>query len=276
MASKKVGEKTVGFIGGGNMAEALIRGLIAAGSQPSAIAVAEPVAARRRLLARKYKVAVSADNGEVCARSDLLLLAVKPQIMSEVLAGLAPHIGTRRIVVSIAAGVTLSKLERGLGGKARVVRVMPNTPCLLGKGASVLCAGRHATKADLRASTAIFETVGIAKQVSDERLIDAVTGLSGSGPAYVYRFAEALIDGAVRAGLERELASELAYRTIAGAAAMMIETGQQPEELRKAVSSPGGTTLAGLARLDAGKFAQNVAAAVGAAAKRSRELGRSS
>jgi pyrroline-5-carboxylate reductase len=196
--------------------------------------------------------------------------------MSEVLAGLAPHIGTRRIVVSIAAGVTLSKLERGLGGKARVVRVMPNTPCLLGKGASVLCAGRHATKADLRASTAIFETVGIAKQVSDERLIDAVTGLSGSGPAYVYRFAEALIDGAVRAGLERELASELAYRTIAGAAAMMIETGQQPEELRKAVSSPGGTTLAGLARLDAGKFAQNVAAAVGAAAKRSRELGRSS
>jgi pyrroline-5-carboxylate reductase len=266
----------IGFIGGGNMAEALVRGLLAAGRSAAPIVVAEPEAARRRLLARKYGVTVSSHNAEVCARSRLIVLAVKPQIMNEVLSEIASHVDDRKVVVSIAAGVTIARLEKGLGGNARVVRVMPNTPCLLGKGASVVCSGMHASRADLRAAKAIFETVGLVDEVDDERAIDAVTGLSGSGPAYVYRFAEALVDGAVRAGLDRELAARLAYQTIAGAAAMMIETGQSPADLRKAVSSPGGTTLAGLARLEEGGFARTVAGGVVAATKRSRELGRAS
>jgi pyrroline-5-carboxylate reductase len=272
--TKAVAGRRIGFIGGGNMAEALVRGLLAAGRSAAPLAVAEPQAARRRLLARKYGVVVSPSNAEVCARSEQIVLAVKPQIMNEVLGDIAAHVGRSSVVISIAAGVTLARLEKGLGGKARVVRVMPNTPCLLGKGASVLCGGKHATRADLRAAMSIFETVGLVERVDDEKAIDAVTGLSGSGPAYVYRFAEALIDGAVRAGLDRELAARLAYQTIAGAAAMLIETGQSPADLRKAVSSPGGTTLAGLARLDEGGFARTVAAGVLAATKRSRELGR--
>lgn len=267
---------SIGFIGGGNMAEALVRGLLAAGRSAAPLTVAEPQAARRRLLARKYGVVVSPSNLEVCARSRVIVLAVKPQMINEVLAEIAGRVGDRRLVVSIAAGVTLRRLEKGLGGDAHVVRVMPNTPCLLGKGASVFCGGEHATRRDMRAAMAIFKTVGLVEEVSEEKKMDAVTGLSGSGPAYVYRFAEALIDGAVRAGLDRELATRLTYQTIAGAAAMMIETRQSPADLREAVSSPGGTTLAGLARLEQGGFAATVAAGVAAATKRSRELGRAS
>jgi pyrroline-5-carboxylate reductase len=267
--------RTVGFIGGGNMAEALIRGLIDSGNTPASIHVSEPMAARRRVLKRRFRVNVSSSNLDVCESADVVFLAVKPQIMGEVLEELQGKIGRRQLVVSIAAGVPLKRLEKGLGGDAKVVRVMPNTPCLLGRGASVLCGGRKATSTDLRFAKSLFETVGLAEVVGQEKLLDAVTGLSGSGPAYVYLFAESLIDGGVRAGLDRDLAAKLAFQTIAGAAEMMLETGRPPADLRKAVSSPGGTTLAGLARLAKGRFAQTVGAAVAAATRRSKELGRS-
>jgi pyrroline-5-carboxylate reductase len=266
--------RVIGFIGGGNMAEALIKGLLASGYKPKSICVSEPLAARRRVLKRRFGIEVSQSNGEVCAAADVLVLAVKPQIMAPVLEELASVVGGRTLVVSIAAGITLKRLEGGLGGKAKVVRVMPNTPCLLGRGASVLCGGRNTSKADVRLAKGLFETVGLAEVVEKERLLDAVTGLSGSGPAYVYLFAEALIDGGVRGGLDRKLATKLAYQTIAGAAEMMIETGQEPEMLRMAVSSPGGTTLAGLAQLAKGRFVQTVVGGVRAATRRSKELGR--
>lgn len=271
----RISAKTVGFVGGGNMAEAMVRGLLAGSLSGERIRVAEPVAARRRLLMRRYGVSTTADNGAAAA-CDVLVLAVKPQIMDEVLAGLAGSIAANTVVVSIAAGVRLARLEAGLGGRPRVVRVMPNTPCLVGRGASVLCGGSHARPMDVRLAREMFESVGRAWTVDSEKLLDAVTGLSGSGPAYVYRFAEALIQGGVRNGLAEELAAHLAFETIAGAAQMLLQTGESPESLRAAVSSPGGTTLAGLARLDELGFVETVADGVTAATRRSRELGRRS
>ncbi len=264
----------LGFLGGGNMAEAMVKGLIAAGNAPASILVAEPDAARRRLLAKRYGVGVTADNAEVQASASTIVLAVKPQVLGEVLAALAPAVTGRELFVSIAAGVMLARIEQVLGPRARVVRVMPNTPCLLGQGASVLCAGSRATRADAKLVKSLFAAVGDAHEVTDEKQMHAVTALSGSGPAYVYRFAEALVDGAARAGLPEDLARALTYRTIAGAAAMMIQTGQDPADLRRAVSSPGGTTLAGLGAMEERGFPESVRAALQAAARRSVELGK--
>jgi pyrroline-5-carboxylate reductase len=261
----------VGFIGGGNMAEALVKGLLASGRSAKSLVVAEPDAKKRAAMARRYKIAVTADNAELVARSRTVMLAVKPQILGDVLAGLAPG---KELFVSIAAGVMLARLEKGLGGKARVVRVMPNTPCLVGKGASVICAGSRATAADIRLVTKIFAAVGDAHVIADEKLLHLVTALSGSGPAYVYRFAEALVEAAAKGGMKPDLARALTYQTIAGAAQMMIETKQDPADLRRAVSSPGGTTLAGLGHLDDKGFVDAVKGAVGAASKRSVELGK--
>jgi pyrroline-5-carboxylate reductase len=194
---------------------------------------------------------------------------VLPQVFREV----GRETSARQLFVSIAAGVPLRRLEEGLGLGTRVIRVMPNTPALLGKGVSVLVRGTNATEADLRAAMRVFRAVGDALVVGDERLLDAVTGLSGSGPAYVYRFAEALIEAGARQGLDPALAGRLAFGTIEGAAAMLVEARMTPRELREMVSSPGGTTLAGLAALDRAGFMQAVTAAVGAATERSRELG---
>jgi pyrroline-5-carboxylate reductase len=270
-----IDRKTVGFIGGGNMAEAMVRGLVAGPLDAKAVLVAEPVAARRRQLQKSYGVGVTEDN-RAAAAHDLVVLAVKPQVMGAVLEGLAGIAGPKTIFVSIAAGVKLASIEKALGARARVVRVMPNTPCLVGRGASVLCGGASATRADVKLARELFENVGRAWTVDSEKLLDAVTGLSGSGPAYVYRFAEALIAGGKRNGLDPELAEELAFQTIAGAAEMMLTTGRSPEDLRAAVSSPGGTTLAGLARLDELNFAGTVREGVTAATKRARELGKPS
>jgi len=270
----KTAKKTidVGFIGGGNMAEAMVRGLLASGLAASSLLVAEPDATRRRAMAKRYKVAVTDDNAAVVGRSRTVVLAVKPQILAGVLEGLRPDVTGRELFVSIAAGVMLAKLEKGLGASARVVRVMPNTPCLVGKGASVICVGSRATAADVKVVKKMFAAVGDAHVIEDEKLLHLVTALSGSGPAYVYRFAEALIEAAAKGGMEKDLARALTFQTLAGAAAMMIETGQEPADLRRAVSSPGGTTLAGLTSLDDKGFVDTVKSAVAAAAKRSVEL----
>jgi pyrroline-5-carboxylate reductase len=274
MATRSGKTVDVGFIGGGNMSEALVKGLIASGREAKSMLVSEPDAARRRLVSKKYGVRATSDNAEVVAASRTVVLAVKPQVLGDVLAALRPVVTRRELYVSIAAGVMLAKLEAGLGKASRVVRVMPNTPCLVGKGASVICAGSRASQADLRTVRRMFSSVGIAHLVKDEKLMHLVTALSGSGPAYVYRFAEALIAAGEKGGLEPALARELSFQTIAGAAAMMIETGIEPADLRRAVSSPGGTTLAGLGRLDENGFVDLVRSAVAAAAKRSVELSR--
>ena len=264
----------IAFVGGGNMAEALIKGLVSVGSRAPAIAIAEPRAARRRELASRYGVRATASNLEAIERATLVVLAVKPQTMSDVLAEIAPGMGRDKLLVSIAAGVSIATLEKKLGRGVRVIRVMPNTPCLVGKGMSVLARGRSATARDLARARKIFESVGKAEIAKHEAWLDAVTGLSGSGPAYVYRFAEALIDSGVREGLPDALVRTLVYQTLAGAAEMLLATGKSPRELREAVSSPGGTTLAGLARMDRGGLSRVVGAGVAAATARSKELAR--
>ncbi|HYB98244.1 MAG TPA: pyrroline-5-carboxylate reductase [Candidatus Limnocylindrales bacterium] len=266
---------TIGFIGGGNMAEALVRGLLAAGHEAPAMMISEPVAQRRSFMRKRYGVPVTEDNAEVVAASNVVVLAVKPQILPQVLEALAPAAERTKLFVSIAAGFPLGRLQKALGKETRIVRVMPNTPCLVGKGASVLCAGPSAKASDVAKVRRLFAAVGEAHVVEDEKAMHAVTALSGSGPAYVYRFAEAMMMAGQKAGLSASLARSLTLATIAGAAEMMVQTRQDPADLRKAVSSPGGTTLAGLAVLEEADLPGTVAAAVRAAAKRSVELARS-
>ena len=266
--------KQLGFLGAGNMARALIKGVLDAGLYRAAdLWVTDALAEQRRLTRRRFAVGAATDNRELVRKSEIVLLAVKPQVLPEVLQEVRSAVSSRQLFVSIAAGVTLSRLEGALGPEARVVRVMPNTPALLGKGMSVMTAGSNATARDVRRTMKIFRAVGEAIAVDDEGLLDPVTGLSGSGPAYVYRFAEALIAAGVRQGLADDVANKLVFRTLEGAAAMLLETGLSPKELREMVSSPGGTTLAGLGELDRAGFGKAVDGAVAAATARSRELG---
>jgi pyrroline-5-carboxylate reductase len=274
-ATSKQGQRVIGFVGGGNMASALIRGLLAAGLYRADQVWASDVEARQRTsLRRRFGVGVTADNAALVHGSKVVVLAVKPQSIDAVLAGLRGAVTPAKIFLSIAAGVTTARLEAGLGTRARVLRVMPNTPALVGKGMSVLVRGRYATATDERLGLRLLRAVGAAVAVQEERLLDAVTGLSGSGPAYVYLFAEGLIAGGIDAGLPAPLASRLALQTITGAAAMLQETGESPDALRAMVTSPGGTTLAGLGELETRGFKDAVAAAVVTAARRSAELGR--
>ncbi len=267
--------RAIGFVGGGNMATALIHGLIDAGLyRPDQLWASDVDAQKRAVLHRRFGIAVTADNAEIACGSRLVVLAVKPQIIDQVLAELGTVTPPGRVFLSIAAGVTTARLEGGLGGGQRVLRVMPNTPALVGKGISVLVRGRHATPPDARLGLRVLGAVGAAVAVEDEGLLDAVTGLSGSGPAYVYLFAESLIAGGIKAGLPAPLATQLALHTLSGAAAMLQETGETPQALRSMVTSPGGTTVAGLGALAARGFEETVVAAVEAATQRSRELGR--
>lgn len=265
--------KKIGFIGAGNMAGALIRGLLQAGGCTAAdVWVSDPVDAQLRRLKRTFKVETTRDNRDLVRGSQTIILAVKPQVMASVLDDIRADVRPRKLFVSIAAGFPLRRLESGLGGQARVVRVMPNTPALLGKGVSVAVAGSHATPGDLKQTLKLFKAVGEAYAITGEDLLDAVTALSGSGPAFVYLFADILVEGGVRGGLPQTLATQLAFGTLSGAAAMLAESGRTPRELREMVASPGGTTLAGLAALEANHFRDAVIAALDAATRRAREL----
>lgn len=264
----------VGFLGGGNMATALIKGFVGAGlHRPEQLCASDVDAAKRRGLQRRLRVAVTGDNLALVRASRVIILAVKPQIIDAVLAEIRPAVTPKQVVVSIAAGVPTRRIEAGLGAGARVVRVMPNTPALLGKGMAVAVRGANATVADERLALKLLRAVGRARAVADERLIDGVTGLSGSGPAYVYLFAEALVAGGIASGLAPALAQELALQTLSGAAAMLQETGETPQRLREMVTSPGGTTLAGVTELQRRGFVEAVSAAVVAATRRAVELG---
>lgn len=264
--------ETIGFIGGGNMAEALIKGLLAQGHPAGRILVSDPSPVRQALLRDVHQITVLADNRAVAAGCRLLVLAIKPQMVPAVVPELAEVLAADHLVVSILAGTATATLERLLGGATRVVRAMPNTPALVGCGATAICAGRFAGAADLEAAGELFRSVGAVCTV-DEAQMDAVTGLSGSGPAYVFSVIEALAEGGVREGLSYEVALELATRTVRGAAQLVAESGEDPAELRRKVCSPGGTTLAGLTALEDGDLKGTLIEAVARATRRSQELG---
>lgn len=264
----------IGLMGAGRMATALARGLVEAGIVPAkAILASDPSAEARAAFAEAAPGAlVAADNTKRVAHADVIFLAVKPQQLSDALDELCGAVRRDALVVSIAAGITLKRLAALLPAGQRIVRVMPNTPCLIGRGVSAFSLGSQATPEDSKLVQSLLSAVGTAFEVP-ETLLDAVTGLSGSGPAFVYSMIEALTAGGKAAGLPGELAAELAARTAAGAAAMVLQTGEAPSVLRERVMSPGGTTVAGLAVLGERGFTKTVAEAVIAAARRSAELG---
>jgi len=265
-------DKTVAIIGAGNMGEALVRGLLTTGAVDHRQLIAADVRPHRlELFATQFGIPVVADNTIAASGADILLLAVKPQQMSEVLAGLRGSVSPRHLVVSIAAGITTTRIERELGDTTRVVRVMPNTPAQIGEGAAALCRGRHATEEDLSAAEAILGAVGTTVR-TDEAFLDAVTAVSGTGPAYVFLIAEAMIRAGVDLGLSEELSRALTLQTILGAARLMMESGEDPATLRRKVTSPNGTTEAAMKVMAEGRLVEVFIEAVKAAARRSREL----
>lgn len=266
----------IGFLGAGQMASALAAAWAKAGLLDVAkSAAADPVPAAREKFTALTGVRATASNLEVVGSCETVVLAVKPQMMPAVLAEVRPAITAKHLVVSIAAGVMLRTLGQHLGEGTRLVRVMPNTPCLVGASASAYSAASTATAADAELTGRLFSAVGKAFAVG-EHLLDAVTGLSGSGPAFVYVMIEAMADGGVKAGLPRDLSLALAAQTVLGSAKMVLETGQHPAALKDAVASPAGTTIAGLHSLERGGLRAALIDAVDAAAKRAHELGRSS
>jgi pyrroline-5-carboxylate reductase len=262
----------IGFLGGGAMAEALLGGLLAASAERGALRAADPDAARRKHLESTLGIVTCKSNSSVVDASEVVVLAVKPGVVPDLLATLSEE-GVdleRPLWVSIAAGVTLETLEQGVGPSARVVRAMPNTPALVGEGATGICGNARVGDADLAVARSLFEGVGSVWTAPREALLD----LSGSGPAYVFAFLEALIEAGVEVGLPREAAAQLSLQTVLGAARLAMASDLSPAELRRQVSSPGGTTLAGLARLDAEGFARAIHSAVAAATARATELGK--
>jgi pyrroline-5-carboxylate reductase len=261
------------FLGGGQMAEAIARGVIAAGLlKPEQIAASEVRADRRDYLQSKVGIRAVATNREAVGLGDVILLAVKPQDTGVVLAEIGDLVRTDQVVVSIAAGVPLKKLEAPFSKAVPVIRVMPNTPCLVGAGMAAIAKGTHATAEHEARVLGIFYATGKAVSVYEKDL-DAVTGLSGSGPGYVAVIVEALIDGGVRAGLARDIATTLAVQTVLGSAQMLAQTGEHPARLKDMVTSPGGTTIAGVHALEQGGLRAAIIDAIVAATERSRELG---
>ncbi len=263
----------VGFIGAGKMAAALAKGFIRAELvTPREIRASDPHEAARKNFTAEIGAATTASNADVAKQAAVLILATKPDQVPAALAEIRGVFTKEHLLISIAAGVTLAKLEAALPAGARVIRVMPNTPALVGAGASAFALGKNATAADGELAKKLLSAVGIAFQVK-ESLLDAVTGLSGSGPAYVYQFIEALSDGGVASGLPRDIATRLAAQTVLGGAKMVLETGQHPGALKDQVTSPGGTTIEGLHELEKGKMRAAVMSAVRAATEKSKKLG---
>jgi pyrroline-5-carboxylate reductase len=266
--------KNITFLGAGNMAEALIKGLLRAHvALPSEIICTDKRGERGPELTHKYGVRFEKENLAAVRAASIVVLSVKPQAMNKLLEEIKPGLDESKLVISIAAGVPIEAIERKVGHGVRIIRTMPNTPALVGAGATALAPGEHATAADLAQARALFEAVGMAVVV-EEPLLDAVTGLSGSGPAYIFLIIEALADGGVKAGLARDQAQELAAQTVLGSAKLLIETGEHPGRLKDQVTSPGGTAIAGLHTLEAGGLRTTLMDAVETAANRSRELGK--
>jgi pyrroline-5-carboxylate reductase len=266
----------IGFIGGGRMGEALIQGLLKSGIiTADRIHVTDPDTDRRQLLAGKYKISTydSDSSSQIWAACTTIVLAVKPQIMDTVLQSFKQEIHSSHLLISIAAGIQLSLMDGILAETGcRLIRVMPNTPALVLEAASALCAGPRATSEDMDVAVLIFNSIG-KTVILDEKYIDAVTGLSGSGPAYVFTFLEALIDAGLKVGLNRSDAETLVMQTVLGSVKLAMSSNEHPAQLRTMVTSPGGTTIAGLHELEAAGFNGIIMDAVEAATERSKELG---
>jgi len=265
--------KKIAVIGAGNMGEALAAGMLASKTAlPDEIHATDVIAHRLDSLKARYQIRVGMENKAAAAWAEIVILAVEPQVLNEVLDDLHSVLTEAKLIISVAAGVPISRIVARLSPGARVVRSMPNTPSEILAGVSALALGERVSGEDEQVARAIFESVGKVVVV-EERLMDAVTGLSGSGPAYIFLIIEALADGGVKMGLPREAALSLASRTLLGAAQMMIQTGEHPARLRASVTSPGGTTIAGLHALERGGARATLMDAVEAATRRSHELG---
>ena len=267
-------KEKIGVVGAGKIGAAIARGVIRAGLVTKESVMASDVSdVLRQAIAQELGVKATANNGELCDFADIVILAVKPQIVDPVAKEIAGKLGKTKLLVSVAAGVPLSRIEANLSQGARVVRVMPNIPCVVGAGAAGFAGGSQATAADLEKVGVILNSFGIGLPV-EEKYLDAVTGLSGSGPAYVFLFMEALADGGVQVGLARDVALKLAMQTVYGAARMALESNKHLGELKDEVTSPGGTTIAGLYAMEQKGFRGTVIDAVVSATKRSQELGK--
>jgi pyrroline-5-carboxylate reductase len=265
--------RKIAFVGGGQMAEALIGGLLGADlCVPDGLWATDPMADRLDRLKHTYGIRVGSDNREAVRWADVVVLAVKPQVLDAVLQDIRGE-SAERLIVSVVAGVSIVRITDACGSKTAVIRTMPNTPAMVREGITAIAIGAGVSEGDVACVRRMFESVGKVVPV-DERHMDAVTGLSGSGPAYVFLAIEALTDGGVKMGLSREAAGVLAAQTVLGAARMVLETGQHPARLKDQVTSPGGTTIAGLHQLEQGGFRATLMNAVEAATRRSQELGR--
>jgi pyrroline-5-carboxylate reductase len=266
----------IGVIGAGKIGSAIARGIIQAGLVKKEHVTASDVSAELcQAISQELGIQTAASNRQLCDFADIVILAVKPQIVDPVAREIGKSLGHGKLLISVAAGVPLGRIETHLEPGARVVRVMPNLPCVVGAGAAGFAAGAHATAADMEKVGAILNSFGAAMAV-EEKYLDAVTGLSGSGPAYVFLFMEALADGGVQMGLTREVALKLAMQTVYGAARMALQSNKHLAELKDEVASPGGTTIAGVYALEKGGFRATVMEAVASATQRSQELGRGS
>lgn len=264
---------TIGFLGAGKMASALARGFLRAElAAPADLVASDVYEAARVSFAKDTGASSMASNLEVVQRTRVLFIAVKPDQVAGLLAEISPALTKEHLLISIAAGVTLKRMEDALPAGTKVIRVMPNTPALVGASASAYSLGKAAQKEDGALAQKLLASVGVALEVK-ESLLDAVTGLSGSGPAYVYLMIEALSDGGVAAGLPREVATRLAAQTLLGGAKMVLETGQHPGALKDMVTSPGGTTIEGIHELEKGQLRGTLMNAVRAASEKSRKLG---
>ena len=267
-------DKTLCFIGSGNMGEALVSGLVLSGSaRPGNIICTDPREERLDELRTRYGVKTSTDNLAAVRASEIVIYAVKPQLMAEVLKETAELLDMSKLVVSIAAGVPLRAIESLLQKELRLIRVMPNIAASVKESATALSAGKHARREDVELALSIFNSVGKTVFLRENYLMDAITGLSGSGPAYIFIIVDALADAGVKMGLSRKDAQFLAAQTVMGAAKMLMETGEHPGQLKDRVTSPGGTAIAGIHTLEKGGLRTTLINAVEAATLRSKELG---
>jgi len=265
--------RQVGLIGTGNMGEALIKGLLHGHvCRPEQILCSDTRPEKLKSIREMYKVKGTSHNIEVAKHSDILILAVKPQIMKQVVSEVGKHLDLSKLIISIAAGVPLDAIESCAKRELKLIRVMPNICVSVREGVSAIAGGKHVTKEDLMIAKTIFDSVGKSLFI-EENLLDAVTGLSGSGPAYIFLIIDALADAGVKVGLSRDDALILASQTVLGAAKMLIETGEHPGKLKDSVTSPGGTAIAGLHTLEEGGLRTTLINAVEVATQRSKALG---
>jgi pyrroline-5-carboxylate reductase len=267
-------DKKIGFIGSGNMGEALISGLIfSKAAKPENIICSDIAEDLLEELQTKYKVSTTTDNIEVAKKSEIVIYATKPQILGLVLKETAPALDQSKLIISIAAGVPLAAIAAGLQKKLRLIRVMPNICAFVKESATAIAAGEYASKEDVALARAIFDSVGITVFIQENILMDAFTGLSGSGPAYIFTIVDAMADAGVKMGLSRKDSLLLSTQTILGSAKLLLESKEHPGQLKDRVASPGGTAIAGIHTLEQGGLRTTLMNAVESASKRSKELG---